>query len=329
MKPGPLLLGTLALSATLAGAATIGSAGDRVGGTALRSGAAEPDGAIAYVRGAGRAGGDIFVTSVDGSRTRQLTRTRGVHDLAFSPDSRRIVFDRPVPGTVGPMGYRRSEIWTINASGGEARWVTRGGSDTDPAWSNDGRHILFSRHVFNGAGWADAIFSVRTDGGGLRRVTTPSVDDHGTCDFDAVSWPRHPVVVFVRDSYCDHGFGSEIEAVDAAGRAIMILAPVSAPDAFDYVRSPDFTPDGRLVAFDASPTVNPDSAEGIYVGRPDAGPVRRMTRNGQSPSWSSDGRWIAFIRSGDVWIMRADASSARRVTHTPQIEQSPDWLPAR
>ena len=325
MKSGPLLLGTLALAATLAGAATTGSAG----GAALRSGAAEPDGAIAYVRGAGQAGGDILVTSVDGSRTRQLTRTRGVHYLASSPDGRRIVFDRHVPGTVGPMGHRRSEIWTIDASSGEARRVTRGGSDTDPAWSNDGRHILFSRHLFNKAGdWADAIFSVRTDGGGLRRVTTPSVDDHGTCDFNAVSWPRHPEVVFVRDSYCDHGFGSEIDAVDAAGRPVTILAPVSAGDAFDYVTSPDFTPDGRVVAFDASPTVNPDSAEGLYVGRPDAGPVRRLTRDGQSPSWSSDGRWIAFIRSGDVWIMRADGSGARRVTHTPKIEQSPDWLPA-
>jgi dipeptidyl aminopeptidase/acylaminoacyl peptidase len=239
---------------------------------APRSDATEPLGAIAYVRGAGQAGGDIFVTSVDGSRTQQLTRTRGVHGLAFSPDGRRIVFDRRVPGKVGPMGYRRSEIWTINASGGEARHVTLGASDYDPAWSNDGRHILFSRHLFNPAGdWADAIFSVRLAGGAARRVTTPSLDDHGTCDFDSVSWPRFPVVVFVRDSYCDHGFDSEIDAVDAAGRPITILGPVGAPDAFDYVRSPDFTLDGRFVAFDAAPTVNSDSAEGIHVGRPEGG----------------------------------------------------------
>jgi tricorn protease-like protein len=160
-----------------------------------------------------------------------------VHHLAFSPDGRRIAFARHVPGTVGPMGYRRSEIWTINASGGEARRVTRGGSDADPAWSNDGRHILFSRHVFTAAGdWADAIFSVRADGGRVRRVTTPAVDDHGTCDFDSVSWPRHPVTVFVRDSYCDHGFGSEIHAVDAAGRPVAILSPVRARNAFARTR---------------------------------------------------------------------------------------------
>ena len=53
-----------------------------------------------------------------------------------------------------------------------------------------------------------------------------------------------------------------------------------------------------------------------------------------SPSWSSDGRTIAYRvnprRSdvGDIWVMRVDGRSKRNLTRTPRVaEWSPAWSP--
>jgi hypothetical protein len=51
------------------------------------------------------------------------------------------------------------------------------------------------------------------------------------------------------------------------------------------------------------------------------------------PTWSPDGRMIAFTRAltpetpGDVWVMNADGSGQRSLTSTDVIEESPDWQP--
>lgn len=282
-----------------------------------------PSGRIVYVRH-----GAIFLTSVDGRTTRQLTRIRGsIRDLAVSPDGRRIAFDMRVAGTVGKIAFYRSEIWTFDTTTSASGRVTRGGSDTEPAWSNDGRRIMFSHLVFDRAGgWAVAIFSVRPDASRRRRMTSPRIpSDDGVCDMNPLAWPGRAAFLFERASSCTHGFPPTIEARTTAGREIPILDRLG--EKFESVDSLDVAPTGRRVVFVASPVGSDDSAEGIYVSRPDGSAARRLTVDGYSPSWSPDGGWIAFARSGDIWIMRSDGSEPRRVTRSPQTEDAPDWLP--
>jgi Tol biopolymer transport system component len=53
----------------------------------------------------------------------------------------------------------------------------------------------------------------------------------------------------------------------------------------------------------------------------------------RQPSWSADGRRIAFVRSDgtdnnwDVWTMRADGGHQRQVTHDRAFESSPSFSP--
>jgi len=48
---------------------------------------------------------------------------------------------------------------------------------------------------------------------------------------------------------------------------------------------------------------------------------------GESPSWSADGRRIAFVRDRDVFTVGVDGTGLARITRTAAAEESPDWGP--
>jgi TolB protein len=68
--------------------------------------------------------------------------------------------------------------------------------------------------------------------------------------------------------------------------------------------------------------------------RPDGSRVRVLnaSRVGECAEWSPDGRRIAFSSErdgeGEVWVMDADGSHQRRLTHDPATYDAPKrWLP--
>jgi TolB protein len=75
----------------------------------------------------------------------------------------------------------------------------------------------------------------------------------------------------------------------------------------------------------------------IFTISPAGGNPTRLTDNAISdtqPSWSADGRRLAFIRGSayigqnqNVWTMRAGATHQRQVTHWPDAESSPSFSP--
>ena len=46
-----------------------------------------------------------------------------------------------------------------------------------------------------------------------------------------------------------------------------------------------------------------------------------------SPTWSPDGRWIAFAMAGDIWRIPADGGAAEQLTRGPWYHFEPDWSP--
>ena len=82
--------------------------------------------------------------------------------------------------------------------------------------------------------------------------------------------------------------------------------------------NPDWSPDGRWIAFDSQ---HPDGTFDIFVIEAAGGPPRRLTEdpsNEHRPSWSRDGRWIHFAsdRTGrfEVWRIPAQGGQAEQVT---------------
>jgi TolB protein len=100
-----------------------------------------------------------------------------------------------------------------------------------------------------------------------------------------------------------------------------------------FATFPDFSPDGRRVAFGASPS---GGAPGqIFTVDLAGGNLRRLTpgpSDDEYPAWSPDGRHIAFVsdRTGSlqVFSMRADGSGVVQLTHDGRThDQLPDWSP--
>lgn len=90
---------------------------------------------------------------------------------------------------------------------------------------------------------------------------------------------------------------------------------------------PSWSPHGTKLAFVRSDLRRLDSdGPDLYVVRRGGGGLRRLTRRGAAanPSWSPDGRWIAFTRYGDIYVMRSTGGGLRRVLDAPSYKGSLD-----
>jgi Tol biopolymer transport system component len=75
----------------------------------------------------------------------------------------------------------------------------------------------------------------------------------------------------------------------------------------------------------------------VFVIRRDGRGLRRLTRRGgYAPAWSPDGRWIAFLRRGDIHVVRSSGGARRRLVNAPsrdaldtrgEFATSLDWQP--
>lgn len=81
-------------------------------------------------------------------------------------------------------------------------------------------------------------------------------------------------------------------------------------------RSFDWSIDGRLVF---------EAASNLFVLSRDGGQRRLTWKGGTEPSWSPHGRWIAFTRAGQVWIMPSKGGRPRRLTE--KGGERPAWSP--
>ena len=268
-----------------------------------------PDGAsLAFLRSFNELKQELFVVPVSssGGNERQLTFDEtGIRSLAWNPDGRQIIF-------VSFRASNQSNLWQIGSEGGAPVMSGAAGKNiTHIAISPDGKTVAFTEESND-----SNIWQIAPGGDAPKKFIASARADHS----QQIS-PDGSRIVFVSDRTGDN----EIWLADADGKNQRQLT-----DTKSNAGSPRFSPDGKLVAYDAKF----ENTNDIFVIATDGGGMPRRLTDSQSrnnlPAWSADGRFLYFCsnRTGELnfWKMPAAGGDAVQITRRGGFESfaSPD-----
>ena len=229
----------------------------------------------------------------------------------------------------GPNGL---DVWVVGADGSGLRNLTQNRESDAPVVSPNGRQVAYVR----GAPPALDIWVMNADGSGQTQRTgattaerEPAWGPDGKAFAFTYGEPGSRVTSIrvldwtggdVRRRGSQPRFapgGRALAFRDAAGIATLSRAG----GAYRRVRlggaDPVWSPAGRRIACELGTFVAVMNANGTGV--------RRLAR-GQDPAWSRRGL-IAFVRAGDVFVVRPDGRGLRRVTSGAATDSVPVWSP--
>jgi Tol biopolymer transport system component/DNA-binding winged helix-turn-helix (wHTH) protein len=269
----------------------------------------------------------LFVVSLETGEKRQLTNPQrpALDDTnpAVSPDGRALVFRREVGDAAAEL-HSLSLGKGLTAAGGTTRLTAASLNAAYPTWMPDGREILFSAQ---GSLWRLAVSGESTP------VRLPFVGEDGL--MPVVSRPRPgrpPRLVYARsfDNW-------NIWRVESAAPGTPISSPpVAAIASTRRNTSPQFSPDGRRVAFAS----NRSGDFEIWLSDPDGSNAVQLTsmsaRTTGTPRWSPDGQMIVFDSNPEgqyeIYLIPAAGGKPRRLTfnqasdHVPSFSRDGRWV---
>ena len=213
----------------------------------------------------------IGIVRADGTGFRQLTDLPGISEVPrFSPDGRTLVFGRsPVMPDEDPNFF--TSLWVMDANGNDPHPLFRPDPDkfdVEPEFSPDGRRIVFARLRFAAGIQKAAIFTVRADGTGERRITS------FTIGLEHPRWsPDGRRIIFDIELEDPSDPAGGIWQVGANGRSLRQVLPGSS-ELFGF--KPVYSPNGQRILFGCF--IVAQDQDDLCVMRADGSRVRNITR---------------------------------------------------
>lgn len=239
---------------------------------AVSSGSATPPGTNGLLLFQKQVGSysQLFTMAADGSGLRQLTRGAHSSGLAvWSADAKKIAFAREFPTHAG--------IFLMRADGSGLRSLTPKGLQDAPAFTPDGRSIVYARAL------TSSLWVMDLNGRHRRQLTHAS---SGQQDETPVVSPDGKLVAFARAASETR---SALFVVGFDGRGLRRFTPWS----MAAVGKLDWAPDGSRILFHTN-----DLGSQIHTIRPDGSGLTTLTSgaaNYCSSSFSPDGTKILVI----------------------------------
>jgi Tol biopolymer transport system component len=255
---------------------------------------------LAFVRGTGPDGADIYLCDLAGGGLRRLTfDDRAIRGIAWTPDGQDVVY-----AANRADGWR---VWRLPAYGGSPREIAiAGGQAHYPAIAPAGRRLAYTDSPSVSAIWRAAL-GAPDAAPGSPQDERPIIRSFGRETAPAYS-PDGKRIADVSDQTG----ADEIWVSDADGGNRVQLTSLKRP----RVSRLRWAPDGRLLLFEARADRGPE----VYTmpaagGRPDK-PHRVLVGSGGA-SWSHDGKSIYFQSHGQIWKADANGGSPRQLTNMP------------
>jgi len=263
-------------------------------------------------------GASLALLSAETGEKRRLTappQGQQDRDPAFSPDGRSLAFVRAV-SDVRHYLYRMELGRDLAPSGEPERLATEGQTILHPAWTADGREIVYA------SGYWGSLSLSRIPARGPGGARQLAFFQEGASN-PALS-RRANRMVFVRQT-----LNPDIWRVELPRAGGGIEPPAKLIFSTRYDAFPQYSPDGKRIVFESQRSGNPE----IWVADSDGGNARQLTSFGTphvgAPSWSPDGRQVAFNVFGgeapDIYVISADGGQPRRVTTHPARDTVPSW----
>jgi Tol biopolymer transport system component len=235
------------------------------------------------------------------------------------------------PGVNGRIAFDRCDdngcpvFYTMNPDGSDVQQLGDGGH---PDWSPDGQSIAFDLCDDNGCN----IYTMSADGTGVQQVT------HGGFNFDPSYSPDGSLLVFEhfpKGTCCGNIWTIH---PDGSGLSQVTKFHCNPQTCADFTPlEPEFSPDGRSIAFwEFDANGNPDHSA-IYVMHADGTGLSQVTpleQDADHPEWSPDGSLIIyneFSRGlGDICTIRPDGTGFTQLTNVTRQGRArfrPDYSP--
>src|SRR5215210_3314637 len=305
------------------------------------------NGPIAFQRfTGGQEDAEIFSMSPRGGRAHRLTAGAGASfNPDFSPNGSQLAFER----RYGDDPTRKPDaIFTVKSRGGRATKISSGCTgqclgDDGPAWSPDGRQILFTRAfgpiVKDDAAELD-LMAMNRDGSGQRLIRRfGRIDDgrgpgsEGKAEFSLDG--RKIAVTLITQGGDPRRSDSAVYLMNGDGSDLRPITPAKL-----HGGNADWSPNGKLLVFHSN-NYHFRARSEIWVVKPNGKGLRRLWRlhsgRDYQPVWSPNGRQSAFGHDGPavprvsvlqhLWTMRSDGSHAHAITNPVDkpAEITPDW----